>query len=152
MSTLPWWTNKLKLPASRYCRNRKLREVRVFSLSVLRGWGRGGTPWSLVPGPFHDLWSQVLSEGIWGTPVLSLVLPSPVQGPARGGEGGTPCPGQGSTPTWDKEYPLARTGGLHPLARTGDTPPPHHHHREPERLCGAGGIPLAFMQEDFLVF
>ena len=59
-----------------------------FGVSVHR---RRGTPWSLVPGSFPGLWSQVLSEGscprgypshITG-PVWKGGYPSPVAGPAR---------------------------------------------------------------------
>ena len=57
-----------------------------------------------------------------------------------------------STPILAKGYPYPGQGV--PQSRTGGTLRQdrlHHHHTEPGWLCGAGGMPLAFTQEDFLV-
>ena len=93
-------------------------------LSVHNGGG-GGTPWSLVPSSFPCPGSQVLSGGEGGG-YLSVVT-----GPAQGGQ-----------------YPnLGQGYSLPPLARTGVLLP-----QPPGRLCSAVGMPLAFTQEDFLVY
>ena len=79
----------------------------------------GGTPWSLVPGSFPGLWSQVLCRG-YTSPVISPIQ-SPVLGPAWGE--GVPqscywfcpescprsCLGRECTPTWDP-HPLDMMG------------------------------------------
>ena len=42
---------------------------------------------------------------------------------------------------------LSGGGGYSPQTEQGVSP----HRRAPRRLCAAGGMPLAFTQEDFLV-
>ena len=105
--------------------------------SVCQSGGGGG---GVVP---HGLWSQVPSlvsgpRSFWG-------IPSVLSGFGGGRSlswGYLSWPGQWGNP------PPDRTAGT-PTGRTGVPPPPHC--REPGRLCGAGGMPLAFTQ-DFLVF
>ena len=96
-------------------------------------------------GSFPGLWSQVLFGG--GYPVFfgSRFLPWPVvPGPFQWA-GGTPVP----------SLVLPGEGVLQP--RTEIPPPPDRigvspYHTGRGRLCGAGGIPLAFTHEDFLVY
>ena len=100
--------------------------------------GGMGTP---VPGCFPGLWSQVLS---WG----EVPLPQP-------GGGGVPQSPLGVLATRQAYEPLVITqvpgrggGGLTPRYLPTLPPPPP---RRPRTCYTAGGMPLAFTEEDFLV-
>ena len=56
--------------------------------------------------------------------------------------GGTPDQDRGTTP---------KDRGPPPPARIGVPPLSPHHRTIPGRMCGTGGMPLAFTQEDFFV-
>ena len=114
-------------------RSRRMTEGNVFTLSTIggrgvahlrSGWGGGGTP------------SQVWK---WGTPPRSRL--GGVPHPADGGLGGAP------SQVWTGwGYPHPRPGRRYP-------PPPsvRRRIRRASTCYTAGGVPLAFTKEDFLV-
>ena len=82
-------------------RIRRMREANVFTGVCLLTGGRG-----LPPG----LWSQVLSRGVPPSSVTGPVQ-SPVPGPSRGEEGGTPVLVRGTPTPYTRERVLAPRGG-----------------------------------------
>ena len=123
-------------------RIRRMGKV-VFTGVCLSTPGEGGTP---VPGSFQGHWSQVLSRAVPQSQVLSQVT-----GPRSFLGGGVPQSWQG--------YPLVRMGYPPPpgqvrmgYSRGQDCPPPPPQGQN-NRACtcyAAGGMPLAFTQEDCL--
>ena len=108
-------------------RIRRMGEGTVFSLFVSPHLGGGGTP--------------VRSGGGYPIPGLVGVPPGPGMGyPLPDlGQGTPPGPGTGYLPwTWDR---------VPPGPGTGDRVPPSI----ASTCYAAGGMPLAFTQEDFLV-
>ena len=133
-----------------------MREGNIFSLSTLAGGGvshprsgRGGVPY---PRSGSQVWTR--GGGVphprfgWGVPWGTPLAKSGWWGvPPRSGwwEGGNPGypPGQ----VWMVPPPPARSGwwGV-------PREPPHPHYSSIASTCyPAGGVPLAFTQEDFLV-
>ena len=110
------------------------------------GWGTPQT-WDRVPPPPDLGWGTPLRPGMAVPPSdLGWCHPSSA-GP---GMGYTPGPGTGyPSQTWDWVPPWTWDGVLPPGPGTGYPPP-----RIAITCSGyaAGGIPLAFTQEDFLVF
>ena len=99
----------------------------------------GGTPWSLVPGPFQG---SILLSCHWSCPMSCSGRYPLATGPMsfpRGGRAGPVRTGATSTRTGGTHQP----GGDTPKARTGGTFLTVH---------TVGGMPLAVMQEDHLVF
>ena len=111
-------------------RIRRMGKGNIFSLSTLAG--RGGTP------------SQVWVGG-YPIPGLGGGLPHP-----RSGWWGGGVPGVPSGQVWMVGGYL----GYSPPARSrwGNLPPPIRQSSIASTCYTAGGMPLAFMQEDFLVF
>ena len=117
-------------------RIRRMREGNSFSLCVSSHLDRGGTPFSWQGGGYPF---QRLDGG--GTPFSGLGM-----GGTPSSWCGVPFPGLdgGGTPSWG----VPHLGRAYPLA--GEPPPP----RQTSTACtcyAAGGVPLAFTQEDFLV-
>ena len=94
-----------------------------------QGKGRGvGTPWSLVPGPFSDLWYRPFPGWEGGIPQsCHWPCPKSCPGPAYGVPlawlGVYPNLGQGGTPSQDRWLSLARTGGTPVTRKNQDSCP-----------------------------
>ena len=153
-------------------RIRRMTGGYIFSLSTLAGGGGGGTPSQVWPGggvlhlrsgggvlhlrlggtssqvrggymgypPYPDLGrgTPLLRPGMrYPPPRPGIGYPLPEMGypPYLDLGQGTPQPEMGYPPTWD-----------------GVLPPPLHRSAYASTCYAAGSVPLAFTQEDFLVF
>ena len=87
--------------------------------------------------------SQVLRRYIYN---IYHPYPHPRGYPHLANGGSTPFPGQDG----GREYPLPRSGWGYPPVRNGWGPPPNQEIRR-QSSYSAGGVPLAFTQENFLV-
>ena len=120
---------------------------RFFPRSLVPGPFLGGYP---VPGSFPGLWSQVLSQRVTQSQVLSQV-----SGP-RSWLGGTPVPVGGEVSQsqlgrvpQDRGTPKARTGLRY--SQAGLRSQLLRQNSRASTCYVAGGMPLAVTQEDFLV-
>ena len=144
-------------------RIRRMTEGNVFTLSTISGWGgphpadwgggvplprsgQGGTPSSCWGVPHSQVWTGVPPSQVWmGVPIQLT------------GGGGTPFPGlDGWVPHLGRGTPtrVPPQQGLTPT-RGNPTPPgvPPPYRSSIACTCfAAGGVPLAFTQEDLLVF
>ena len=158
-------------------RIRRMGEGNIFSLSTLAGGGGGGrrvphprSGWGgylipglggwggyLIPGLVGGTPSQVwMVGGIPRVPPNWVLMVGGVTWPGLHGEGGYPIPGLGVGPH-------LRSGGGVPHPRSGwwgypdqvwmgGVPHPTIRQSSIASTCyAAGGVPLAFTQEDFLV-
>ena len=139
-----------------------MREGNSFSLSILAGRGvpcpRSG--WGvphprLRQGVAHPRSRQVGTPSqvqMGGTPsqVWTGRYPIPgLDGGTHSADGGYPHPRSGQIPQGTPPHP--RLDGIPPPSKTGWGTPSHPPISKASTCYAAGGVPIAFTQEDFLV-
>ena len=146
-----------------YLRVRTTMVGYIFTGVCLFRWGGGGCPSPTVPGSFPGFRSQALSRGY----PSSRLFPSSFLGEVSQDRGiphgqvrmGYPLPGQDGVLPWPGQdgVPLARSGWGTPCQVRMEYSPGQVRMEYPlasgtlRQNSRAGGMPLAFTPEDFLV-